>query len=380
MTASFTWEALPARVLCGRGYLDRVADEVERLGARRVLLVGGGAATATPLQRVRSQLGDRVADILPDSAQHVPEVIAGQAIERGRAAAIDAVVSVGGGSATGLGKAIVLELDVPLIAVPTTYAGSEMTPIHGRTRDGRKETGRDPRVLPRTVVYDPELCLGMPPRLAAASGMNALAHCAEALWVTAANPVTSALATEGIRRLVAGLPRVVSDPQDVDGHAECLTGACLAGTALAQVGAGVHHRSCHVLGGGWNLPHAETHSIVLPHAVALVSPRAPQAIRRLAEVLGGEPATVLFELASSMHLPTALADIGMPEGALDEAADRIAAASENDPLAGGRDELRAMLDEAFRGSRPATRLAATRAGPGTTTAPRTSTSRRAPRR
>ena len=359
MSASFTWEALPARVLCGRGYLDRVGDEVERLGARRVLLVGGGAATGAPLQRVRSQLGDRVAEVIPESAQHVPEVIAGQAVERGRGAAIDAVVSVGGGSATGLGKAVVLELGVPLIAVPTTYAGSEMTPIHGRTRDGRKETGRDPRVLPRAVVYDPELCLGMPARLAGASGMNALAHCAEALWVTTANPVTSALASEGIRCLVAGLPRVVSDPQDVDGHAECLAGACMAGTALAQVGTGVHHRTCHVLGGGWNLPHAETHGIVLPHAVALVSPRAPQAMERLAEVLGGEPATALFELASSMALPTALVDVGMPGDALDEAADRVAVASEHDPLVDGRDQLRAMLEDAFRGSRPAPRHAAT---------------------
>ncbi|TMC98599.1 MAG: maleylacetate reductase [Chloroflexi bacterium] len=177
MTASFTWEALPARVLCGRGYLDRVGDEVERLGARRVLLVGGGAATGAPLQRVRSQLGDRVAEVIPESAQHVPEVIAGQAVERGRGAAIDAVVSVGGGSATGLGKAVVLELGVPLIAVPTTYAGSEMTPIHGRTREGRKETGRDPWVLPRSVVYDPEVGprLGgnpVPGRRAAACGLR----------------------------------------------------------------------------------------------------------------------------------------------------------------------------------------------------------------
>ena len=359
MIASFTWEALPARVLCGRGDLDRVGGEVERLGARCVLLVGGGAPTAAALQRVRSQLGDRVADVVPDSAQHVPEVIADQAVERGRAAAIDAVVSVGGGSATGLGKAVVLELDVPLIAVPTTYAGSEMTPIHGRTRDGRKETGRDPRVLPRVVVYDPELCVGMPPRLAAASGMNALAHCAEALWVTTANPVTSALAAEGIRRLVAGLPRVVADPQDVDSHAECLVGACMAGTALAQVGTGVHHRTCHVLGGGWNLPHAETHAIVLPHAVALVAPRAGEGMGRLVVVLGGEPATGLFDLASSMGLPTSLADVGMPAGALDEAADRVAAASENDPLVEGRHEVRAMLEDAFRGCRPATRLATT---------------------
>jgi maleylacetate reductase len=354
MTASFTWEALPARVTCGRGALARVCAEVERLGARRVLLIAGGRSTAGALATIAAGLGDRVADIVPSSAQHVPELIANQAIERGRVAAVDAVVTVGGGSATGLGKAVVLELDVPLVAVPTTYSGSEMTPIHGRTRDGRKETGRDLRVLPRAVVYDPDLCVGMPPRLAGASGMNALAHCAEALWVTAANPITSALAVEGMRRLLRGLPRVVSDPEDVDGHAECLIGACLAGTAIAQVGTGIHHRTCHVLGGGWNLPHAETHGIVLPHALALVSPRAPRAMAQLAAVLDREPAGALFELASSLRLPTALADVGMPADALDEAADRIAAASEGDPLAGGRDDLRAMLDDAYRGRRPAT--------------------------
>jgi alcohol dehydrogenase class IV len=356
---SYTWEALPARVVSGRGALGRAGAEVERLGARRVLLIAGGRSSAAALASIGTQLGDRVAGVIPSSAQHVPELVAIQAIERGRAAAVDAVVSVGGGSATGLGKAVVLELDVPLVAVPTTYSGSEMTPIHGRTRGGRKETGRDLRALPRAVVYDPDLCVGMPPRLAGASGMNALAHCAEALWVTAANPITSGLALEGMRRLLRGLPRVVADPGDVDGHAECLTGACLAGTALAQVGTGIHHRTCHVLGGGWNLPHAETHGIVLPQAVVLVSPRAPRAMAQLTAVLGGEPAEALFDLASSMHLPTALAGVGMPAGALDEAADRIAAASGNDPLAGGRDGIRAMLDDAYRGSPPATRPAAT---------------------
>ncbi|HEY2706074.1 MAG TPA: maleylacetate reductase [Candidatus Dormibacteraeota bacterium] len=358
MIREFTWEALPARVVSGRGALGRVGAEVERLGGRRVLLIGGGRSTAAPLASIAAQLGDRVAGVVPSAAQHVPDLIAAEATERGRAAAVDAVVSVGGGSATGLGKAVVLALDVPLVAVPTTYSGSEMTPIHGRTRDGRKQTGRDLRVLPRAVVYDPELCAGMPPRLAAASGMNALAHCAEALWVAAANPITSALALEGMRRLLRGLPRVVSDPGDVDGHAECLAGACLAGTALAQVGGGIHHRTCHVLGGGWNLPHAETHGIVLPHAVALVSPRAPAAMAQLTSVLDGEPAEALFELAASMGLPTALAAVGMPADALDEAADRIAAASEGDPLAGGRSGIRAMLDDAFRGSRPAASPAA----------------------
>jgi maleylacetate reductase len=349
---AFTWEAPPARVLLGRGALGRVAEEVRRLGAERVMLVGGGGSAAAALARVAADLGDRLAVRLDGAARHVPEAIAASAAERAREAGADAVVSVGGGSATGLGKAVALATGVPLVAVPTTYSGSEMTLVWGRTGEGRKETGRDPRVLPRAVVYDPELCAGMPPRLAGASGMNALAHAAEALWVPGANPVTSVLATAAIRRLVAALPRVVDDPRDLAGHAECLAGACMAGAAFAQVGGGIHHRTCHVLGGGWDLPHAETHAVVLPHAVELVAPTAPEAMAELAAALGGDPASTLDDLRGALGLPGSLAAIGMPDAGLGEAAERIAAGSVGDPLAGDRQAVRTMLEHAQRGDRP----------------------------
>jgi maleylacetate reductase len=348
---AFTWESLPGRVVLERGAVGCVAGEVGRLGAVRVMLIGGGSAAAA-LDRIAVDLGERLADRLSGTARHVPDQLAREAVDRARAARIDAVVSVGGGSATGLGKAVALDLGVPLVAVPTTYSGSEMTPVWGRTRAGRKETGRDRRVLPRAVVYDPELSAVMPAQLAGASGMNALAHAAEALWAPGANPVTSAVATGAVRRLVAALPRVVEDPADVDAHTACLVGACMAGAAYAQVGGGIHHRTCHVLGGGWDLPHAETHAVVLPHAVALVAPAAPAAMAELASALGGDPVTTLHDLSLALGLSTALGRIGMPEEGLDEAADRIAAAGGDDAVAADRSGLRAMLGRAHRGDRP----------------------------
>jgi alcohol dehydrogenase class IV len=193
----------------------------------------------------------------------------------------------------------------------------------------------------------------MPPRLAAASGMNALAHCLEALWVAGANPMTTALAIAGGRRLVEGLPHAVDDPDDVDGHAVNLVGACLAGVALAQVGIALHHRTCHVLGGGWGLPHAETHAVVLPHSTALVARRAPDAMLRVAEIIDGDdPPVALFTLLHRLRLPSALADLGMPEDGLDEAARRIVEASRDDPLVTDGAGVRQMLDDAFVGRSP----------------------------
>ncbi len=211
-------------------------------------------------------------------------------------------------------------------------------------------------MLPKTVIYDPELCLGMPARLAAASGMNALAHCVEALWSPGADPVTSALADEGVRRLMVGLPRVVAETRDLEAHANNLVAACLAGMCLAQAGTGIHHRTCHVLGGGWNLPHAETHAVVLAHATALVAPGAPEAIRHLTGLLDGASAPrALFDLTAQLGLPQSLEALGMPADARDEAARRVMAASGDDPLVPGIDAVRAMLDDAYFGRAPGAR-------------------------
>lgn len=353
MTARFTWEAWPSRVVLAPGGLAQVAAEVDRIGAKKAVLIGGGTSTRVALSRLRAALGERVVTEVAESAQHVPEELAGEVVALTEQAAADIVVTVGGGSATGLGKVVAMKCHVPLIAVPTTYAGSEMTPVWGRTSAARKETGHDPEVLPRAVVYDPELCVGMPARLAAASGMNALAHCIEAFWASGSNPVTDVIAGEGIRRLLAGLPRVVADQNDVDAHTDNLIGACMAGMSFAQAGSGIHHRTCHVLGGGWNLPHAETHAVVLPHSTALVAAWAPRAVERVTALLGGDDApTALFAMVRMLGLPLSLAEIAMPANALDEAASRIAKATAGDPIAPDVTECLRMLEGAYAGHAP----------------------------
>jgi maleylacetate reductase len=353
MTAPFTWTALPSRVVFAAGALGLLAHEVDRLEKRRVLLIGGGTATRVPFLRVRETLADRVAGTVGGSTQHVPADLTDSAVSTAREVGADVLVTIGGGSATGLGKVLAFTCDLPLIAAPTTYSGSEMTAIWGRTTAGRKHTAFDIRVLPRTVVYDPEACSGMPARLAAASGMNALAHCLESLWSAGANPITTSLAVDGGRRLVEGLPRVVADRNDVESHGHNLVGACLAGVALAQAGIAVHHRTCHVLGGGWKLPHAETHAVMLPHSTALVAPRAPVAMTHASRILGGDdPPGALFGLLDRLRLPVSLSALGMPEDGLDEAARRVMEGSIDDPLVPDEQAVRQMLDDAFFGRTP----------------------------
>jgi maleylacetate reductase len=353
VTAAFTWTVLPSRVVFGAGALRQVPDEVDRLEKRRVLLIGGGPSTQGVFDGVRETLGDRVAGTVAGSTQHVPGDLADTGVSTAREVDADVLVTVGGGSSTGLGKVLAFTCDLPLIAVPTTYSGSEMTAIWGRTTAGRKHTAFDIRVLPRTVVYDPETCTGMPPRLAGASGMNALAHCLESLWSPRANPISTTLAVDGGRRLVDGLPRVVADPSDIDSHGNNLVGACLAGVALAQAGIAVHHRTCHVLGGGWRLPHAETHAALLPHSTAFVASRAPGAMLHASRILGDQdPAGALFALLDHLHLPTTLSALGMPEDGLDEAAHRVMEGSRDDPLVTDEHAVRHMLDDAFFGRDP----------------------------
>jgi maleylacetate reductase len=354
MSFAFTWDAAPSRVTLRYGALDAIGDEVTRAGGSRVLVVAGGAAVAEGLQRVRRQLAERAVAVIEHAAQHVPADSAATAAARAREAGADIVVSIGGGSATGLGKAMAVMCSLPLIAIPTTYAGSEMTPVWGSTEGDRKVTARDDRALPVAVLYDPALYRGMPARLAAASGMNALAHCLEALWLPATSPMTRALAELGVRQLTSALPRVVADPDDAEAHAEAIVGACAAGVSFAQAGTGLHHRTCHVLGGGWKLPHAETHAVLLPHSTALVAAHSPEAAERFSDVMGGgEAAQRVFALLEQLGLPRSLAEIGLPESALPDAVERVLAASPDDPLA-DRVAVEEMLAAAYAGRAPST--------------------------
>jgi alcohol dehydrogenase class IV len=277
------------------------------------------------------------------------------AAARAAAKRLDAAccVAVGGGSTIGLGKAIALTSALPILAIPTTFAGSEMTPIYGITAEGQKKTGRDPRVLPRTVLYDPNLLSTLPARIAGPSGMNAIAHCVEALYAQDANPITSLMAEEGIRTLAASLPRVVAQPGDLEARSEALYGAWLAGACLGMVGMALHHKLCHTLGGSFNLPHAETHTVVLPYATQYNRAAAPDAMRRVAQAMGsGDPTGALFDLGTALGAPRSLESIGMPREGLERAA-RLA--TENpyfNPQPVTYDAILELLTAAWHGKRP----------------------------
>jgi len=349
---SFAYTQLPGRVVFGVGALAELPREIERLGAKRALVL------ATPEQQTQAEdvarrLGDRCAGVFPRAVMHVPIETAREARAEARRVGADCAVAIGGGSTTGLGKAIALESSLPILAIPTTYAGSEMTPIYGITEGGQKKTGRDARVLPRTVIYDPALTVGLPVGLSATSGMNAIAHAVEGLYAQDSNPVMSLMAEEGIRALAQGLPRVADKPEDLDARADCLYGAWLCGAVLGAVGMALHHKLCHVLGGTWNLPHAETHTVVLPHAAAYNAPAVPEAMRRVARALDApDAAQGLYDLARSLGAPVALEAIGMPAGELDRAAELATTSPYWNPRAIERAAIRRLLDDAWLGRRP----------------------------
>jgi len=351
----FVYDALPGRVVFGVGALERVPAEVAALGAERVLLIAGRHERDVAVSLARS-LGSRLVGRLDDVRPHVPADLAAAACDRARALSADLLITLGGGSTTGLGKAIALELGTPILAIPTTYAGSEMTPIWGLTTGDHKSTGRDARVLPRVVVYDPNLTLTLPIRISAASGMNAMAHCVEASYAEGTSPVVTTAAVAGMSTLARALPRLLSTPDDLDVRTELMTAAYLAGCSLGAAGSGLHHKICHVLGGAYDLPHAETHAVILPHAVAFNAPALPEAMDRIATALGVEdPATGLFDLDVALGLPTRLLDIGMAEADLDEAAARIARDVVRNPRPVDIPSLRRLLGDAAVGRRPAAR-------------------------
>ena len=349
---NFVYDQPATRVIFGVGALDRLQEEVKRLGARRAIVL------STPEQRADAEeamrrLGDMAAGLFTEAVMHVPIETARAARDMARELGADCYVAVGGGSTTGLGKAIALETGMPILAVPTTYAGSEMTPIYGITEGGLKKTGRDRRVLPRTVLYDPTLTVSLPAHISGPSGMNAIAHCVEGLYAEDANPIMTLLAAEGIRALTRSLPIVVREPGNLEARSDALYGAWLAGSVLGAVGMAIHHKLCHVLGGTFNLPHADTHTIVLPHTVAFNREAAPEAMRIAAEALGAKDAARgIYDLIKRIGAPIALKDIGMPEDGLDRAAQLATENPYYNPRKVEYAGVRELLENAYRGIRP----------------------------
>jgi maleylacetate reductase len=352
MLSPFVYEALPMRVLFGNGSVAKLAFEAERLGMKRVLVLST-PEQAAQARDIAASLGPLSAGVFSQATMHTPSHITDLALEVVRREAVDGVVSVGGGSTTGLGKAIALRTDLPQIVIPTTYAGSEMTPILGETNNGEKVTQRTLKVLPETTIYDVSLTLSLPVGLTATSGMNAIAHAVEALYAEEGNPIISLMAEDAIAALAAALPVIIEKPRDIEARTRAQYGAWLCGVALGSVGMALHHKLCHVLGGSFGLPHAETHTVILPHAVAYNAAAAPEVMRRIARALGASDAAGgLHDLARKLNAPTALGALGMKESDLDRAADLATAKPYPNPRPLERAAIRALLEDAFRGVRP----------------------------
>ncbi|MFL5015131.1 MAG: maleylacetate reductase [Rhizobium sp.] len=350
---SFVYNGQPARVIFGSGTLALLPAEVDRLGLKRVLVL------ATPPQagdaeKLSALLGASSVGVYSRATMHTPVDVTEDAMRVVADKKVDGLIAVGGGSTTGLAKAIALRTDLPQIVAPTTYAGSEMTPILGETKDGQKVTQSSPKILPEVVIYDVDLTLTLPVGMSGTSGMNAIAHAIEALYAKERNPVVSLMALEAIRAMARSLPLIHDDPSDHAARSDALYGAWLCGICLGSVGMALHHKLCHTLGGSFDLPHAETHTVVLPHALAYNAPAIPEVIEKLRDVLGHQdPAVALFELAGRIGAPRSLREIGMPEHGVGVAAERALANPYWNPQPLERDGIRALIARAFAGDAPA---------------------------
>lgn len=349
---TFVHRGQVTKVVFGSGTRNRIAEEIDALGCRRALLL------STPPQRdqaveVGELLGATAVGMFAEAAAHTPVAVTEKAVEYARSVRADCVLALGGGSTVGLGKAIALRTGLPQLALPTTYAGSEMTPVLGETEGRRKTTRRLPQVRVRTVLYDVELTLTLPPPVSVVSGVNAMAHAVEALYAQDGDPIAFFMAGEALDALARSLPAIVRRPDDTEARAEALYGAWLAGTCLGTVGMALHHKICHVLGGTFGLPHAETHAVVLPHVVAYNAPAAAEAVTRLTQALpASDAATGLFDFTRRLGAPTALRDLGMPESGIVEAAERVVQDGYWNPRPVERNAVRTLLTQAWAGESP----------------------------
>jgi len=348
----FNFTGLPTRVVFGEGTLRQLEEEVRALGCSRVMVLCTPQQVAQG-QSLMNQLGTMAVGLFSDAAMHTPVDITDRALTQLSTTQADCIVALGGGSTIGLSKALALRTDIKQIVIPTTYAGSEATPIIGETKDGVKTTQRTLKVLPEVVIYDVALTLSLPVAVSSASGMNAIAHAVEALYAKDANPLTSTLAIQGIHALKDALPRIQLNPLDKDARSNALYGAWLCGLCLAQVGMSLHHKLCHTIGGSFNLPHAETHSVILPHAVAYNALAATQAMQQLTQTMGvSNAAQGLFDLATKLKLPTSLQSLGMTQEQLTRATDLAMANPYWSPRAIERAGIAQLLENAFHGRRP----------------------------
>ncbi|KAL6702372.1 hypothetical protein ACN47E_002497 [Coniothyrium glycines] len=348
---SFIYNANPCRVIFKPGGLSDISVELTRQGLKAALIL------STPQQvneaeKVAALLGSSAAGVFSNATMHTPITITNQALTQAKEKHADCVISVGGGSTIGLGKAISVRTSLPHISIPTTYAGSEMTPILGETVDGVKTTRSDPKILPRTVIYDVNLTTSLPQQLSATSGVNAIAHAIEALYAPDTNPIIRLLAKEGIGALAESLPIIVNDGANISARSTALYGAWLCGQCLGSTTMSLHHKLCHVVGGSFNLPHAETHTILLPHTVAYNAPAIPEASKDMVAVLPGADGDCirgLNKLIEGLGVGKALKDYGMKEEDIDKAAEIALRNPYANPRPIVQDKIRELIRRAWAG-------------------------------
>jgi maleylacetate reductase len=354
-TLDFHYEALPARVVFGAGALARLPEEAARLRVRRALVISSAGQRQLAV-RVTELLGSIAAGAFSNAAMHTPREVTEAAMARVADLAVDGFVAIGGGSAIGLSKALALRTDLPQIVVPTTYAGSEATPILGETIGSEKRTQRSEKVLPETILYDVDLTLQLPVSISMASGLNAMAHAIEALYAPDRNPLTNSMAEAALNALTEALPQIHDRADNIEARSTALSGAWLSGCCLGVTTMGLHHKLCHTLGGTLGLPHAETHAVLLPHALDYNLPFAPDAQRALIRLgIGPEPATALAEFGRRLGLPKNLSALGMPESAIDSVADLTVSKPYPNPRPLERGAIRELLARAWSDGFPVTR-------------------------
>ncbi|MBB4508681.1 maleylacetate reductase [Rhizobium leguminosarum] len=351
MSRDFIYNGSPAHIVFGEGKSAAAGEWVEKLGCANALVL------STPQQKadaeaLAAQLGSLAVGVFAGAVMHTPVDVTEEAREVVLRTQADCVVSLGGGSTTGLGKAIAYRTDLPQIVIPTTYAGSEVTPILGQTEGGRKTTVRHASILPEVVIYDPALTLGLPVGMSVTSGLNAMAHAVEALYARDRNPISTLMAAEGLRAFKTSLPDIVAMPRAADVRADALYGAWLCGTVLGTVGMALHHKICHTLGGTFDTPHADTHAIMLPHTAAYNAAAVPELLAPVTDIFGGSVGAGLWDFARQIGAPLALKGLGLSEADLDRAAEIATENSYWNPRPIDRQSIRALLQDAWEGKRP----------------------------
>jgi alcohol dehydrogenase class IV len=351
---SFEYTANPSRVIFGSGSIKKLPNEIKRLGLKSPLFLSTPQqiSQAEDIQNIVTDASIHSAGIYTKATMHTPSHVTEDAMSFMKTKDADCIVSIGGGSTTGLGKAISIRTGLPHICVPTTYAGSEMTPILGETQDGKKTTRSDPKILPVTVIYDVDFTMTLPPSLSATSGVNAIAHAVESLYAKNTNPIISLFALDGTKALAESLPEIIDNPTSLPAREKAQYGAWLCGVCLGTSAMALHHKLCHTLGGSFNLPHAETHTIVLPHALSYNAPAIPKVMEQLATALPGSDGDAtkgLNLLLEKLKVKRALKDFGMKEEDVDKATDIAMSAQYPNPRALEKEAIRELIRRAWAG-------------------------------